>query len=219
MAVTQNPIVGRSKNKFGNAIFQKWKDKNVLRTKPLQVANPNTDKQQAQRGKLAQAVALYRQISGLITIGYKSQSASMSEYNAFIKHTLNNSFDESDPLAPTLDWESLQVSKGSLMATPSLLIDEVNGANAIFVWDNTAGDLIGNQSLNDLLYGVAITYSTTTNEVINIVTSLGGVARSAGTMTISSSTYGVANSETVFYLFFTTPSGDNADNGYQYTHV
>jgi hypothetical protein len=33
MAVIQNPIIGRAKNKFANAIFTTWKGKNIIKSK------------------------------------------------------------------------------------------------------------------------------------------------------------------------------------------
>lgn len=53
MAVIQNPIIGRAKNKFSNAIFSTWVGKNVLRSKPLSVANPRTDRQITNRERIA----------------------------------------------------------------------------------------------------------------------------------------------------------------------
>lgn len=37
MAIVQNPITGRSRNKFGTAVFSKQYGKNTMRAKPLDV--------------------------------------------------------------------------------------------------------------------------------------------------------------------------------------
>ena len=42
MAIVQNPITARTKKKFGNAVFSKQFGKNVMRSKPMEVKNPQT---------------------------------------------------------------------------------------------------------------------------------------------------------------------------------
>lgn len=46
---TQNPLIGRSKKSFGEATFYTMNGQNIVRTKPVAVANPNTPAQEMQR--------------------------------------------------------------------------------------------------------------------------------------------------------------------------
>lgn len=46
---TQNPLIGRSRKSYGDATFYTLNGENVVRTKPMVVANPNTPAQEAQR--------------------------------------------------------------------------------------------------------------------------------------------------------------------------
>jgi hypothetical protein len=49
MAVVQNPVIGRSKQKFANVVLSTWYGRNVMRSKALQVRNPRSPKQVVQR--------------------------------------------------------------------------------------------------------------------------------------------------------------------------
>lgn len=48
---TQNPLIGRSKKSFGEATFYTLNGQNIVRTKAISVANPKSEKQQAQRAR------------------------------------------------------------------------------------------------------------------------------------------------------------------------
>lgn len=91
---TQNPLIGRASQKFSNAIFQTWKGINVVRSKPLEVANPQSPAQTVQRNKFGAMVALARQYLQTARLGLRSQAVRQSEYNAFI--SLNIDLQDSD---------------------------------------------------------------------------------------------------------------------------
>jgi len=62
MAIVQNPITGRTRNKFGTAVFSKQFGLNTMRTKPEGMKNPNTPAQATQRSKFLTVVYLIRQV-------------------------------------------------------------------------------------------------------------------------------------------------------------
>jgi hypothetical protein len=49
MSVVQNPVIGRSKQKFANVVLSTWYGRNVMRSKALTVRNPRSPKQIVQR--------------------------------------------------------------------------------------------------------------------------------------------------------------------------
>lgn len=51
MALVQNPIIGNTSGKYSSAVFYDYFGKKVMRSKPLQVANPQTPNQQLYRNK------------------------------------------------------------------------------------------------------------------------------------------------------------------------
>lgn len=81
MAIVQNPITGRTKKKFGTAVFSKQFGKNVMRSKPMEVKNPQTVGQVTQRNKFATTVDLVRQVLPLINKVYAGSLSKMSPFN------------------------------------------------------------------------------------------------------------------------------------------
>lgn len=93
MAIVQNPITGRSKNKFGTAVFSTQFGQNVMRTKPLEVKTPKTPAQQAQRAKFTLVVDLMKQVLTTINEAYENRITNMSPYNRVVGLNLKESFD------------------------------------------------------------------------------------------------------------------------------
>ncbi|MFK5856093.1 MAG: DUF6266 family protein [Bacteroidota bacterium] len=100
MAIVQNPITGRTKNKFGTAIFSKQFGKNTMRSKPLEVKNPRTAGQVKQRTKFSTVVELIRQVLPLINEVYAGSLKKMSPFNKVTSINVKNAF-TGDP--PVLD--------------------------------------------------------------------------------------------------------------------
>lgn len=211
MAVTQNPIIGRARQKFGNAIFQKWKESNVIRTKPLQVANPDSPAQRAVRSKMVQAVYLYRLIAAIITIGYKKMATTMSEYNAFIKDTLDNAFDYTDPLAPIIDYSKILVAKGTISST-AVALDDRTGTTVDLVWNYDALNLGAGQTPNDMFCCAYLQVDDATNEVIAAQTYVNVSARSTELAQIEIPAVPAVGKTSYLYTFFTAPDGRNASD-------
>ncbi len=100
MAIVQNPITGRTKKAFGTAVFSKSFDKNVMRSKPLEVKNPRTPGQMRQRNKFGTTVALIKQVKLLINEAYGKSLPNMSPVNKITGINVKNAF-SGDP--PVLD--------------------------------------------------------------------------------------------------------------------
>lgn len=197
MAVVQNPIIGRAKQKFGNAIFSTWKGINTLRTLPLSVGNPKSAAQKLQRMKLALAVMLYRYFPGIIKIGYSSQAIKQSEYNAFISDMIRNAFIGSTVETVAIEPLNVKIAKGTMAPTP---ISTASYENHDFTmtWDGAA-PLAPSQSASDLAYPVFIAFDAS-GEVELVVVGT-PVARTVGTVTETVNQEGSA--ENVYqYLFF-----------------
>jgi hypothetical protein len=117
MSVVQNPIIGRAKNKIGGVVFSTWKGINVIKGKPLSVANPKSDKQLMRRSALIQIVAIGRTIAAAIGLGFAEQAFRKSAFNAFTGYNLRNAFNYSGAPAANLQPENLLVSQGTIATT------------------------------------------------------------------------------------------------------
>lgn len=98
MAIVQNPITGRTKKKFGTAVFSTQFGKNTMRTKPINVKNPKTDAQVKQRTKFTIVVDLIRQVLPLINEVYSGSLKNMSPYNKITSINVKNAFTGEPPV-------------------------------------------------------------------------------------------------------------------------
>jgi hypothetical protein len=94
MAIVQNPITGRTRKKFGTAVFSKHYENNTMRSKPIQVANPKTEGQVRQRSKFAQTVDLIRQVLPVVNDAYSNTLKNMSPFNKIVSLNIKNIFAE-----------------------------------------------------------------------------------------------------------------------------
>ncbi len=92
MAIVQNPITGRTKNKFGTAVFSKNFGKNTMRSKPMDVKNPKTAGQVKQRTKFKTVVELIRQVLPLINEVYAGSLKKMSPFNKVTSINVKTAF-------------------------------------------------------------------------------------------------------------------------------
>jgi len=78
MATTSNPLIGSASGSVGGVTFSKWKGINVIKAKPVTVAQPDSDKRTMQQSALRQIVAIYRMMISLIFVSFKSMAISQS---------------------------------------------------------------------------------------------------------------------------------------------
>lgn len=160
MAIVQNPLIGRSQNKLGGTVFSTWKGKNVLKGKPLTVANPRTDGQVAQRSAMTQAVAIGRAILSSIRRSFIEVSAQSTEWASFIKYNLDEAFTISGNTA-TLDSGSMTFAKGTLINPADMAYNSTTG----FSWTDNSG--VSGANASD-----AFAYATINNngDVTSVIT-------------------------------------------------
>ena len=94
MAIVQNPITGRTRKKFGTAVFSKHYENNTMRSRPIQVSNPRTEGQVMQRSKFAQTVDLIRQVLPVVNDAYSNTLKNMSPLNKIVSLNVKNIFAE-----------------------------------------------------------------------------------------------------------------------------
>ncbi len=78
MAIIENPMIGKARKKLGNTIFYTQWGKNILRSKPLEVKNPRTPAQQANRGRFKKLTLLLRMVNDNINEAYAGSTLNMS---------------------------------------------------------------------------------------------------------------------------------------------
>lgn len=198
MARVQNTLIGKSSGSVGGATFSTWKGINVLKSKAVVVANPQTQLQQNQRNRMSLLVAMFRAVAGALNIGYSKLATEMSAYNAFIKaNLLGANFSGSAP-SMSLVYANLLTAKGTIGVTPITAVTGTNAnANVVVTWDNGLAPL--GSSVNDI--AVAAVYNAT-QDIWSYVAS---AARSTGTTTVVMPENVVTADVLHAYLFFRNP--------------
>ncbi len=176
MAKVANVLIGKSSGSVGGTTFSSWKGINVLKAKPTVVANPQTDKQTAQRAAFSYLVALYRTIAAVVLLGFKEMAVKKSQFNAFQSANLKGAFDLSAPPAATIIPESVMISKGTIAITEiAELTADDNEKELSFSFSDQAN--LPGQSLTDIPILVVFneTKATWVAAVIDATRAAGGV--------------------------------------------
>jgi hypothetical protein len=201
-AVVQNPIIGRAFGKLANTVFSKWKNLNTLRSKPVQVANPDTPAQQMRRGMLSTLVEFGRGFISMLRIGFDGFHFKWTALNAFIRYNYGTLVVAGTPPNFNVDLSAMVISKGPLTVTGSSSVVATDASPTVTVNWPTA--LVGDDQANgDLAYILVVNEDTDA-----IARSAGAVARSAGTAAITMPSNSNSGDVVHTYIFFKSASSD-----------
>ena len=210
MAVVQNTLIGSARGKVGGTVFTKQFGKNVLKSKPLSVANPNSDKQKDQRVSLTKTVALYRSISAVVNQTFKSQAVGMSAFNAFTSKAKLNSFTYTGNGLPVLKPESLLISKGTISPTDATGKEITIPAKSVTV---TFATTLSDASQKATDKAVIALYNATSGLIRAEVT---GAMRSSGTASAVFDNVNLSTDTYHVYLAFLASDGAKASDSVAY---
>lgn len=83
---------GRATGKLGQIVLSNVKGQQIARAWQPKVANPRTTVQQMQRAKFANSVKFYKRATqNLFKFAYEDKRKTESDYNAFMRHNVENS--------------------------------------------------------------------------------------------------------------------------------
>lgn len=210
MAVVQNPLIGTSRGKVGGSVFTKQFGRNVLKSKPLSVANPNSDKQKDQRISLGKTVALYRAISAVINLTFKSQAVGMSAFNAFTSKAKLGAFTYSGDGNPVFRPASLLISKGTISPVAATGKEITIPAKSVAVDFPTTLSDASQSSTDKAVIGL---YNATTGTLRASITN---AMRSAGTATAVFDNVNAAGDDYYVYVAFIASDGTKSSDSIAY---
>ena len=159
MSIVQNPITGRTKKKFGNAVFSKQFGKNTMRAKPVSVKNPKTFGQVNQRSKFKLIVFISRVLLGMIRISFQNMAKGKSAFNAFMQANIKTAI-TGVPGNYSISWPDLIIAKGPLFKSQNLVAAVDQAVKIKRTWTPPVNVL--DSSNNDKLFTVA--YNITKDE-------------------------------------------------------
>lgn len=197
MARIKRGILGGFSKKIGNIVGSSWKGIAVMKSLPLSVANPNTGLQQGVRTQFAAAIAF---ASDLLPIFIKKVwnrgAMQMSGFNAFVQANKASAWERGGSFVPvglniSPSKENPALDEGSMASATSQSITlEWNPAKT------------GNQLDTDNLVALIVD----SNGVL-LAKSAFVVARSIGTLTISSFYLLTPGENIILYYFFQSADG------------
>ena len=206
MAIVTIPLLGRAKKSAGEMTFTKWKNKNVLKNKASNVANPNTVNQQMRRGMFATLIQYGRYLLPVADLGFVAYRNVMSQFNAFVKFNYGSLVVAGTAPAYSINESALVIAVGPLTPTAISTLAGTNGsATVTFTWptSTTAPD----QAASDKVRLVVL--NTTAGESgYNI----GSTLRSAGTATVTLNAAAVTGDVLEGFMFFSRDDNSMASD-------
>lgn len=202
MAKIPQGILGGISGKIGGVVGSSWKGINVIKTKPLSVANPKTAGQMTQRNLFGNSVLFAAIILATVIKPLWDRFASkQSGFNAFIQANLSYF---TDPV-PLYD-SGFAISKGKMDSTAiSTLTKSTPLAGWIVTWANDSG--IGYKLATDVAY--VVIYKTDGSYISGFETT---AVRSAGTVYIASPQGVVTTGSVNAFLAFRRADGTIVSN-------
>jgi hypothetical protein len=164
MAISQNPITGRMRQKMSNVVFSTVFSQNVVRSKPLTVRNPRTTGQVNHRDYFTKVVQLCKILKTDEGVAKRSsrtgRNPKMSAYSYLIKAFMNAEDRTSTPYKPI--WSNVDIGPGDIGLTPLSYKIENNGLE--ISWDDSF--LPTNGATTDALRLIVIDWETMEYHII-----------------------------------------------------
>lgn len=154
MAVVQNPVIGRASQSYANVTLTTWKGINVLKAKPLKVANPRSEGQTAQRTAFSSAVVFCKGALNLMRIGFKKLAIRKSEYNVGMTKNIKN-FSDTVPNQMLISANAV-ISQGNNATLDSLTV--TGGTTTELNWTSPANQ--PNANPGDKVHVLAVNVET-----------------------------------------------------------
>lgn len=114
--------LGKTRGSMGNFTTQNWKGINVARAKPVDVANPNTTAQQAQRRKFAILVLWSKMLGSVLNVGLSKAAIKQTVFNLFTSLAFKNGAVTDNGTSAAIDPALLQISSGSAVNIASATV-------------------------------------------------------------------------------------------------
>lgn len=195
-------LLGGFSGKVGPVVGCRWKNIYYIRSRAARVSNPNTERQQCQRGKFRTAVNFLKTILPFIQVGYRNYEQGKSAYNAAISYLMHHAFAGNGQEA-VLDFEKVRISQGSLTPASGASVGRMGG-NMLVSWSNNTAE--GDAAADDV--AMLLVYNRTRGEAI---WQLSAGSRSDGRCSLRLP-LGWESDELAVYLAFCSVDGQRISN-------
>lgn len=195
-------LLGGFSGKVGPVVGCRWKNIYYIRSRAARVSNPNTERQQCQRGKFRTAVNFLKTILPFVQVGFRNYEQGKSAYNVAISYLMHHAFAGNGQEA-VLDFEKVRVSQGSLTPAAGASVGRMGG-NMLVSWSNNTAE--GDATADDV--AMLLVYNRTCGEAI---WQLSACSRSDGRCGLRLP-LGWESDELAVYLAFRSADGQRISN-------
>ena len=126
-------ITGPVSGSANNLVFYERNGVTCFRSKPKQYRDKKSDKQLAQRRKMALASEVYGQMGELMKRSYRNPETGASGYNRAFSHLIKEAVIEKEG-EWSVDYSLVKIAKGALVA-PNVIKSEVKDQQLSIAWD------------------------------------------------------------------------------------
>lgn len=116
MAISSSLALGKVKGSMGGMTYSIVEGRTIVRQKPTHVRNPNTEAQQLQRGKMANAVRAYQVVGPMCAKTFTVRKKYSSSYNEFVARNLK----ADDPFSISPDGLEFRFKVGAVLGNGSV---------------------------------------------------------------------------------------------------
>ncbi len=116
MAISSSLALGKVKGSMGGMTYSIVEGRTIVRQTPTHVRNPNTEAQQLQRGKMANAVRAYQTVGPMCAKTFTVRKKYSSPYNEFVSRNLKAEY----PFAVDPDDNHLEFNYGAVLGNGSV---------------------------------------------------------------------------------------------------
>ena len=138
MAITQNPIIGRTRNQAGGMVFSTVFGKNIMRSKPATYRKPMTQDAVNRRGKFKAGNELASKVKNYARGLFQNQPVGRSAYSA-LSSQIQMAFSTVDN-ATVYDPFEKTIGSGSIPITAGYAYDRPNSNSITLEWDTVLTD-------------------------------------------------------------------------------
>ncbi|MGE5427515.1 MAG: DUF6266 family protein [Methylococcaceae bacterium] len=139
MATNEKGILGGFSGKVGTVIGGSWNGVDYMRGIASEISNPQTEKQQNQRAKVATMVRFLRPMTNILRVGFKKQAVKMSAFNAATSYNLSHAINGFYPDFE-IDYSKVMVSQGKLPGAINPQVSCPAGGKMKFTWQDNSSE-------------------------------------------------------------------------------
>jgi hypothetical protein len=205
MALIRESPLGVISGKIGQIVGATWKGINYVRVLPGSVANPQTDKQLAQRQKFGVTMHFLNPLSEFLQIGFRNYAVGMTGINAAFSYNIKNALAGTYPNI-AMDYPNARVAQGNLPSALNQVASSTVAGTVKFDWEDNS-DEVGAAAEDKTLL---VVYNPSQNQAVTI-NELSERGDETQTITVPGSFSG----DLVHcYIAFINASGEVSDSAY-----